>query len=100
MMLFWMDRVDSLSGVAKHLERRVSDYLRTNVYITSSGMLQGRLLRHTLDFTGTDRVLFSTDYPFHRPDAAAVKQFFDAVPGPAARAAIASGNAEALFKLD
>ena len=30
-------------------------------------MLQERLLRHTLDFTGADRVLFSTDYPFHQP---------------------------------
>jgi predicted TIM-barrel fold metal-dependent hydrolase len=99
MLLFWMDRVDSLSSVAKHLERRVSDYIRTNIHITSSGMLQERLLRHTLDFTSSDRVLFSTDYPFHRPDAAAVEQFFDAVPDPADRPKIASGNAEALFRL-
>ena len=99
MLLFWMDRVDSLSGVAKHLDRRVSDYLTTNIHITSSGMLQDRLLRHTLDFTGPDRVLFSTDYPFHQPDAAAIKQFFDAIPDPATRTAIASGNAEALFHL-
>ena len=25
MLLFWMDRADSLSSIAKHLERRVSD---------------------------------------------------------------------------
>jgi predicted TIM-barrel fold metal-dependent hydrolase len=99
MLLFWMDRVDSLSGVAQHLERRVSDYLTTNIHVTSSGMLQERLLRHTLDFTNADRVLFSTDYPFHRPDAGAIKQFFDAVPDDAARTKIASGNAEALFRL-
>jgi predicted TIM-barrel fold metal-dependent hydrolase len=99
MLLFWMDRADSLSGVAKHLERRVSDYIRTNIHITSSGMLQERLLRHTLDFTSTDHVLFSTDYPFHQPDAAAVRQFFDAIPDPADRAKIASGNAQALFGL-
>jgi predicted TIM-barrel fold metal-dependent hydrolase len=99
MLLFWMDRADSLSGIAKHLERRVSDYITTNIHITSSGMLQERLLRHTLDFTGADRVLFSTDYPFHRPDATAVEQFFDAIPHPADRTKIASGNAEALFRL-
>jgi predicted TIM-barrel fold metal-dependent hydrolase len=99
MLLFWMDRVDSLSGVAGHLERRVSDYIKTNIYITSSGMLQERLLRHTLDFTSADRILFSTDYPFHRPDAAAIGQFFDAIPGAAERTKIASGNAEALFRL-
>jgi uncharacterized protein len=98
MLLFWMDRVDSLSGIA-HLERRVSDYITANIHITSSGMLQDRLLRHTLDFTGADHVLFSTDYPFHRPDAAAVGRFFDAIPDPADRARIASGNAETLFRL-
>ena len=40
MLLFWIDRADSLSGVARHLERRVSDYITTNIHITSSGMLQ------------------------------------------------------------
>jgi predicted TIM-barrel fold metal-dependent hydrolase len=99
MLLFWMDRADSLSGLARHLERRVSDYIKTNIHITSSGMLQQRLLRHSLDFTGADRVLFSTDYPFHRPDATAIEQFFDAIPNPAERTKIASGNAEALFRL-
>ncbi|MGW4571977.1 amidohydrolase family protein [Streptomyces tendae] len=99
MLLFWMDRADSLSGVAPHLERRVADYIKTNIHITSSGMLQERLLRHTLDFTTVDQVLFSTDYPFHRPDAAAVRHFFEAIPDPADRTKIASGNAEALFDL-
>jgi uncharacterized protein len=99
MLLFWMDRVDSLSGIAKHLERRVSDYITTNIHITSSGMLQERLLRHALDFTSADQVMFSTDYPFHRPGAAAVGQFFDAIPDACDRAKIASGNAKALFRL-
>src|ERR1700733_5565625 len=99
MLLFWMDRADTLSGVARHLERRVSDYITTNIHITSSGMLQERLLRHALDFTGADRVLFSTDYPFHRPGAAAIEQFFDAIPDPSDRARVASGNATALFRL-
>jgi uncharacterized protein len=98
MLLFWMDRADSLSRIA-HLQRRVSDYITANIHITSSGMLHERLLRHTLDFTGADRVLFSTDYPFHRPDATAIEQFFDAIPTPADRIKIASGNAEALFRL-
>jgi predicted TIM-barrel fold metal-dependent hydrolase len=99
MLLFWMDRADSLSGIAKHLQRRVSDYITTNIHITSSGMLQERLLRHALDFTSADRVLFSTDYPFHQPGAAAVSQFFDAIPDPADRTKIASSNAESLFHL-
>jgi predicted TIM-barrel fold metal-dependent hydrolase len=36
MLLFWMDRADSPSGIAKHLERRVQDYIKTNIHITSS----------------------------------------------------------------
>jgi predicted TIM-barrel fold metal-dependent hydrolase len=44
-------------------------------------------------------VLFSTDYPFHRPDATAVERFFNAVPDPADQSKIASGNAAALFRL-
>jgi predicted TIM-barrel fold metal-dependent hydrolase len=42
---------------------------------------------------------FSTDYPFHRPGAAAIEQFFDAIPDPSDRSKIASGNAKALFRL-
>jgi uncharacterized protein len=99
MLLFWMDRADSLSGIARHLERRVSDYIKTNIHITSSGMLQERLLRHTLDFTSADQVLFSTDYPFHQPSGVAVREFLDAIPDPADRLKIASGNAAALFHL-
>ena len=44
-------------------------------------------------------MLFSTDYPFHRPGATAVEQFFDAIPDPSDRSKIASGNAKALFRL-
>src|ERR1700691_4986217 len=99
MLLFWMDRADSVSGIARHLERRVSDYVKTNIHITSSGMLQERLLRHTLDFTSAGRGLFSTASPFHQPGAAAVRQFFDAIPDSGDRTKIASGNAEALFHL-
>jgi uncharacterized protein len=99
MLLFWMDRADSLSSVTRHLARQVSDYIKTNIHITSSGMLRERLLRHTLDYTAASQVLFSTDYPFHRLGATAIKQFFDAIPNPADRTKIASGNAEALFRL-
>jgi predicted TIM-barrel fold metal-dependent hydrolase len=60
-------------------------------------MVHGRT--GTLDFTSAERVMFSTDYPFHQPDAKATGQFFDAIPDPADRARIASGNAEALFHL-
>jgi predicted TIM-barrel fold metal-dependent hydrolase len=43
MLLFWLDRADSLSLVAG-LQRSVSDYIRTNFFITASGMLNPALL--------------------------------------------------------
>ena len=49
--------------------------------------------------TGADRVLFSTDYPFHQPGRSEIGQFFDAIPDPETRTRIAAGNAEALFRL-
>jgi len=85
LLLFWLDRVDSLSNVATGLERRVAEYFRTNIHIATSGMLSPRLLRHALDFTGPDRILYSGDYPFHRDEAASLAAFWEALPDPADR---------------
>ncbi len=99
MLLFWLDRADALSNVATHLDRRVADYIRDNIYITSSGMLSGRLLRHTLDFTTIDRLMFSTDYPFAHVDGPAIQQFLATVPHPPDREKIAYRNAERLLRI-
>jgi predicted TIM-barrel fold metal-dependent hydrolase len=66
LLLFWLDRVDALARVAG-LERKVSDYVSSNVFITASGMFNPALLRHALTATTIDRLLLSTDYPFQRP---------------------------------
>ncbi|GAA3598216.1 amidohydrolase family protein [Kineosporia mesophila] len=98
LLLFWTDRADGLSRVAG-LERKVSDYLRSNVHITSSGMLNPALLRHALEVTTPDRLLFSTDYPFQRPTPADIEQFLTAFPTDADRERFTAGNARALFGL-
>jgi hypothetical protein len=99
MLLFALDRIDGLSNVATHLQRRVADYFRTNVYIASSGMLTPRLLRHALDFTSIDRILLSGDYPFHQLPAGAIDEFLAVLPQPGDRAKVAHLNAERLFGL-
>ncbi|GGL92364.1 amidohydrolase family protein [Nakamurella endophytica] len=99
LLLFWGDRTDSLSRVAG-LERRVTEYVRTNVWITSSGMLNPVLLRHALEVTTPDRLLFSTDYPFQRPSGADIERFLAAFPTPQDRDRFTAGNARALFRLD
>jgi predicted TIM-barrel fold metal-dependent hydrolase len=99
MLLFWLDRIDSLPGVATHLERRVADYFATDIHIATSGMLTPRLLRHALDLTGADRILLSGDHPFHRFEAAAVTDFLHTLPDPDDQHRIAHANAESLYGL-
>ncbi|SDU96207.1 hypothetical protein SAMN04488544_2638 [Microlunatus sagamiharensis] len=99
---FWLDRADSLARVAG-LGRSVSDCIRTNVHLTSSGMLNPALLRHVLEVTTPDRLLFSTDYPFQRPDAEAVATFLTSytdTAGDAGRDAFTEHNARALFGIE
>jgi predicted TIM-barrel fold metal-dependent hydrolase len=98
MLLFWLDRADSLSNVAA-LNHRVADYFRTNVHVATSGMLTPRLLRHALDFTTADRILLSGDYPFHRLGPTSIQDFLDILPDPEDRRKIAHANADALYGL-
>jgi predicted TIM-barrel fold metal-dependent hydrolase len=99
MLLFWLDRADSLAGVAG-LKRSVSDYVRTNFFITASGMLNPALLQHALSATTVDRLIFSTDYPFQHPDREQITQFLGHFASDADRALFSSGNAATLFGLD
>lgn len=99
LLLFWQNRVDSLSRVAG-LERKVSDYLRSNVFITSSGMFNPTLLHHALRVTTIDRLIFSTDYPFQRPTQADIEHFLTEFDSDDDRQKFASGNAQRLFGID
>jgi predicted TIM-barrel fold metal-dependent hydrolase len=100
MLLFWLDRIDSLSNVATRLERRVAEYFPTNIHVATSGMLTPRLLRHALDYTTVDRVLLSGDYPFHRLDAATITDFLQTLPDRDDQQKIAHANAEALYGIE
>ena len=99
LLLFWRDRIDSLSRVAG-LRRTVSDYLRTNVHITSSGMFDPALLHHALTATTADRLLLSTDYPFQRPTRPQLQQFLAEFDTDEDHEAFTGGNARRLFRLD
>ncbi|MFD7920004.1 amidohydrolase family protein [Streptomyces sp. NPDC059740] len=99
LLLFWSDRTDSLARIAG-LEQKTSDYLRTNVHITSSGMLSPALLHHALEVTTVDRLLFSTDYPFQRPGRTEIRQFLTEFGTEEERHKFTSGNARKLFRID
>ena len=98
-LLFWLDRADSLARIAG-LRRRVSDYLRDNFYITNSGMMNPALLRHALSVTTTDRLIFSTDFPFQQPTKDEITALLDHLPTAEAREQMSSANAVRLFGLD
>jgi predicted TIM-barrel fold metal-dependent hydrolase len=99
LLLFWEDRVNGLSRVAG-LERKVSDYVRSNVSITSSGMFNPALLRHALSATTIDRLLFSTDYPFGRPTEPEIGRFLAELDSDEDRRKFSGGNAQRLFGID
>ncbi|NSC19831.1 amidohydrolase family protein [Streptomyces albus subsp. chlorinus] len=96
LLLFWLDRADSLSRLAG-LQRPVSDYPRTNVFITTSGMLNPAFLHHALTVTTTDRLIFSTDYPFQQPSRDEIDAFFGHLATDADRYKVRSANAADLF---
>ena len=99
MLLFALDRIDSLSNVATHLERRVAEYFQTNIHVATSGMLTPRLLRHALDYTTVDRVLLSGDYPFHQLDPATIAGFLGTLPDREDQQKVAHANAEVFYGL-
>jgi gamma-resorcylate decarboxylase len=58
-------------------EREIGDYLRSNVYLTTSGNFRTPTLLSSMLEMGSDRIMFSVDYPFEKHEDAAT--WFDAV---------------------
>lgn len=104
---FWLFRLDYMHGAGQRakrydflptLRRPVSEYLRQNVWVTTSGMPWAPSVRFCQDVLGMDRVLYAMDYPYQyvpdevrAMDALAIsdddkRRFFQT-------------NAETLFKL-
>jgi 2,3-dihydroxybenzoate decarboxylase len=79
---FWQFRIDFMHARAvagrryerlRPLQRKPSEYLRENVYITSSGMAWEPALLFVHSVQGPDRVMYAMDYPYQFvPDEVAV----------------------------
>ena len=68
---FWLYRLDIMQDVVlgnrrdtKKLNRRISEYLKDNIYITTSGMAWAPAVLFTQQVLGVDRVLYAMDYPY------------------------------------
>ena len=80
-------------------QREIGDYLRENVHITTSGNFRTPTLLSAMLELGTDRIMYSVDYPFEKHEDAA--RWFDTCDiSPADRQKIGRDNARKLFGLD
>jgi 5-carboxyvanillate decarboxylase len=70
---FWLFRLDFMHRAQvstgryeclKPLKRKVSDYMRENIYYTTSGMAWEPAIMLTRSVVGADRVLYAMDYPY------------------------------------
>ena len=97
---FMLDRIDeTTSATAKSvLKRSVRQTILDQVWITTSGFFTMAPFMAALLTFGTDRIMFSVDYPF--ASNARARAFLDALPvSPADREKIAHGNADQLMRL-
>ena len=101
---FWLPRIDNrylalgVRGGKPPIDKLPSDYVRENIWVTTSGMNYWPQLAMTLEILGEDRVLYATDYPFER-QAEAVG-FVEAMPMSAPqKKALFEDNAVKVFAL-
>ena len=104
---FWLFRLDYMHRATiasgrypfmKPLQRRPSDYLRENVYVTTSGMPWEPAILFCRSVLGADRVMYAMDYPYQfvRDEVLAS----DRLPlAPAEKKEFFQGIAERVFRL-
>jgi 2,3-dihydroxybenzoate decarboxylase len=70
---YWFFRIDFMHRAmvaanrypgVKSLQRQPSDYLKENVYITTSGMAWQPAILYAQSVMGVDRVMYAMDYPY------------------------------------
>lgn len=76
-ILFYTERLASLNRAAK-LGKPFIDYIRQNLYVTASGMFSQAYLQRSVEIIGTDRILFSSDYPYQYRQGRDARNFLEA----------------------
>lgn len=104
---FWLYRLDYMHAATvrakryermKPLRRKVSEYLRENVWFTTSGMAWAPAIQFCREVLGADHVLYSMDYPYEYEADEVVAQ--DALSlSPEEKKTFFQTNAERLFHL-
>jgi 2,3-dihydroxybenzoate decarboxylase len=85
-------------GMCKDLKKNIMSYLSDNFFITTSGVFRTQALLNTMLEVSSDRILFSTDYPYESAEEAAT--WFDSCTiSEPDRAKIGRENAAKLFHI-
>jgi 2,3-dihydroxybenzoate decarboxylase len=104
---FWLFRLDYMHRATvaakrydtlKPLKRRISDYMRENVYITTSGMACPATILYCRQMLGADHVLYAMDYPYQFVAEEVIAQDNLVMTEPE-KAGFFQHNAEKLFNL-
>jgi len=93
--LHFTQRLDILTMLPPkdRLARSISEYFRSNFYVTPSGLFHPGSLERTIELIGVDRVMFSVDYPYIPMAPGQARQFFaDAALSEVDKQKIAHGN--------
>lgn len=94
-------RLDSRYAVSNQkysIAKKPSEYVRSNIVLTTSGVCSDPALRCALDAIGPDSVMFSIDYPFERTDLASQWISGSAI-SEQERIKVCHANAERILKL-
>lgn len=95
-VLFYLERLAALQRTAK-LDRPIADYMRSNLYVTASGMFSVDYLRRCIAIVGVKRILFSTDFPYQYRPGRNARRFLEGLPlDEAGKKMFAHGNWERL----
>lgn len=95
-------RLDSrypISNTRYSIAMKPSEYLRRNIFVTTSGVCSDAALRCALDEMGPRNVLFSIDYPFEDTKIACDWINGAQLHDDAERAAVMQGNAASLLRI-
>ena len=83
---------------AKPLRKKPSDYLKENIWVTTSGMQWAPAIKFCLEVLGEDRVMYAMDYPYQFvPDEVRVTD--ELAVSDSVRKKLYQSNSENVFKL-
>ena len=104
---FWLYRLDYMHAATvkarryesmKPVKRKPSEYLRENVWVTTSGMAWAPAIMFCREVLGADRVLYAMDYPYqYVPGEVTAHENLPITP--AEKKALFQANAEHVFNL-